>query len=280
VAAAGAFLGRLLLPGILVIALLVLSVRVIPQLSAGELVAAAQAVSAAVSHEPAVEAALTGALRKAPPGQDPATRKSQLDKDVPAYEAALATIQSDEGRLAAAEQHLNLLGFVSLRNRAALSSQHQRVADTLSGVRQADEALTAGLHQAQLSEAIAGASLDNAALSAAMGRGDLTAADAAYQAGVPKLERAFSLAQSPDLAPGTLQYVSAFKDVVETSEKVVQAAQAKDQAALRTYNAQLQASARVLAAVDVAALEDWRITKYQPIADAYRAALRSAAESS
>ncbi len=255
--------------------LLLLVFQIVPGFASGQITLSEQTLSAILAHQRTVDAALSDFLKKSPIAGQPdlAAVKSQLEE----LDGALSLVRGDEAGLQPVDQFLQWLSFVTISNRPALVLHRQRTQSTLSGLQQADVALAAGVDQGKMRQALLGAWGDFLTMDAAITRRDYAAADALYPSATQKVQLALALAQQPNMPPRTLELVTAYQDRLDSTEKLVQAGQAKDAAGMQKYQALIQSAGKAISLFDLNAMQDWTIRTYQPLVDGFRAAMKSAA---
>lgn len=257
------------------IVLLLVLFGVLPALASGQISGAEQAISQAVSHEKKVDSAFTDFFKTGSSSTDPAAQSAELHRQVQNVADALALVQSDEAALNSADQRLAIMSWVALSKHGAIVNERARLATALKGLQQADQALTAGANQGKVVEALFDAAVDYAKMAAAVTRHDLAGAGAPYPDAHEKVQLALSLDSGPGIPAGFDKELKAFDDVLNDTEQMVQAIQAKDSAGTQKYAALVQSALKAMTAAANTIPSDYNTKTYQPMQDAYHGALKS-----
>ena len=195
-------------------------------------------------------------------------------KDLQSIDNALAIVQADEAALRGADQRLVVLQFVAPPSGAAIGGERQRLKTALDGLKQADEALTAGSNQGKVMMPALDAMIDFTKMYAAIGKHDLAGAGAPYPDAQQKLQLALSLDHAPGVPDALAKQISAFNDLVNNTESLVQAI-AKDAAATKKYSDAVQAGLKTLTALEAALPADYEVKTYAHLQKGYDAAMKS-----
>src|SRR5438067_1440291 len=204
-------------------------------------------------------------------GVTPALASSQIA----GADQALAIVQADEAALRGADQRLVVLQFVAPPSGAAIAAERQRLKTALDGLKQADEALTAGSNQGKVMMPALDAMIDFTKMYAAIGKHDLAGAGAPYPDAQQKLQLALSLDHAPGVPDALAKQISAFNDLVNNTESLVQAIANKDAAATKKNSDAVQAGLKTLTALEAALPADHEVKTYAHLQKGYDAAMKS-----
>ncbi|TMF56345.1 MAG: hypothetical protein E6I16_14205, partial [Chloroflexi bacterium] len=254
------------------VGLIVLLLGVTPALASSQIAGADQAVASAVIHQSKVDAGFATFFAPDSSTTDLASVKAQALKDLQSIDSALAIVQADESTLRGADQRLVVLQFVAPASGDAIAAERQRLKTALDGLKQADEALTAGSNQGKVMVPALDAMIDFSKMYAAIGKHDLAGAGAPYPDAQQKLQLAMSLDHAPGVPDALAKQVSAFNDLVNNTESLVQAIANKDAAATKSYSAAVQAGLKTLTALVAALPADYEVKTYAHLQKGYDAA--------
>jgi hypothetical protein len=258
----------------IVIGVFVLEFMILPLVTATQVSAAAEAITAAIHHQPSVDAAITTFLKPQPTQNTSIDQdKAQLQKEQQQLESALATLQGDESSLSGLDQRLNILGLITLPSHASATAQRARVDRALNGLRDADQALTAGINQMKLLAPMLDATSDYLKMSAGIAQHNLAAAGAPYPDAQQKLQDAAQLDQAPGIAPIQQAEVKVFAQLVNDTEQMILAIQNKDTAGTRKYAAAVQADGKQLASYSDSALDTYNTKTFGALQKSYDSAM-------
>ena len=257
------------------IGLIVLLFGVMPALASSQIAGGDQAVATAVIHQSKVDAGFATFFAPDSKATDLAAIKAQAVKDSQSVNNALAIVQADESALRGVDQRLLVLQFVSPASGAAIAGERRRLKTALDGLKQADEALTAGSNQAKVMLPVLDAMIDFTKMYAAIGKHDLAGAGAPYPDAHEKLEVALSLDHAPGVPDALAKQLSAFNDLVNNTESLVQAISNKDAAATKRYSDAVQAGIKTLTALQAALPADYEVKTYAHLQKGYDAAIKS-----
>src|SRR5437773_702985 len=258
-----------------VVGLSVLLLGVTPALASSQIAGADQAVATAVIHESNIDARSASFLAPDSSATDLAGLKAQAVKDLQSIDNALAIVQADEAALRGADQRLVVLQFVAPPSGAAIAAERQRLKTALDGLKQADEALTAGSNQGKVMMPALDAMIDFTKMYAAIGKHDLAGAGAPYPDAQQKLQLALSLDHAPGVPDALAKQISAFNDLVNNTESLVQAIANKDAAATKKNSDAVQAGLKTLTALEAALPADYEVKTYAHLQKGYDAAMKS-----
>jgi len=257
------------------VGLLVLLFGVTPALATSQVAGADQAVATAVIHQSKVDAGFASFFAPDSSAKDLAGLKAQAVKDLQSVNNALAIVQADESALRGADQRLLVLQFVAPASGAAIAQERQRLKTALDGLKQADEALTAGSNQGKVMMPALDAMIDFTKMYAAIGKHDLAGAGAPYPDAQQKLELAMSLDHAPGVPDALAKQISAFNDLVNNTESLVQAIANKDAAATKKSSDAVQAGLKTLTALEGALPADYEVKTYAHLQKGYDDAIKS-----
>ena len=258
-----------------VVGLMVLLLGVTPALASSQIAGADQAVATAVIHQSKIDAGFASFFAPDSSATDLAGLKAQAVKDLQSIDNALAIVQADEAALRGADQRLVVLQFVAPPSGAAIAAERQRLKTALDGLKQADEALTAGSNQGKVMMPALDAMIDFTKMYAAIGKHDLAGAGAPYPDAQQKLQLAMSLDHAPGVPDALAKQISAFNDLVNNTESLVQAIANKDAAATKKYSDAVQAGLKTLTALEAALPADYEVKTYAHLQKGYDAAMKS-----
>ena len=258
-----------------VVGLMVLLLGVTPALASSQIAGADQAVATAVIHQSKIDAGFASFFAPDSSATDLAGLKAQAVKDLQSIDNALAIVQADEAALRGADQRLVVLQFVAPPSGAAIAAERQRLKTALDGLKQADEALTAGSNQGKVMMPALDAMIDFTKMYAAIGKHDLAGAGAPYPDAQQKLQLALSLDHAPGVPDALAKQISAFNDLVSNTESLVQAIANKDAAATKKNSDAVQAGLKTLTALEAALPADYEVKTYAHLQKGYDAAMKS-----
>jgi len=257
------------------VGVIVLLLGVTPALASSQIAGADQAVATALIHQSKVDAGFATFFASDSSATDPPSLKAQALKDLQSIDNALAIVQADESTLRGADQRLLVLQFVAPASGAAIAAERQRLKTALDGLKQADEALTAGSNQGKVMVPALDAMIDFTKMYAAIGKHDLAGAGAPYPDAQQKLQLAMSLDHAPGVPDALAKQISAFNDLVNNTESLVQAIANKDAAATKRYSDAVQAGLKTLTALEAALPADYEVKTYAHLQKGYDAAIKS-----
>src|SRR5436309_1781258 len=258
-----------------VVGLMVLLLGVTPALASSQIAGADQAVATAVIHQSKIDAGFASFFAPDSSATDLAGLKAQAVKDLQSIDNALAIVQADEAALRGADQRLVVLQFVAPPSGAAIAAERQRLKTALDGLKQADEALTAGSNQGKVMMPALDAMIDFTKMYAAIRKHDPAGARAPYPDAQQKLQLALSLDHAPGVPDALAKQISAFNDLVNNTESLVQAIANKDAAATKKNSDAVQAGLKTLTALEAALPADYEVKTYAHLQKGYDAAMKS-----
>jgi len=255
--------------------LIVLLFGIMPALASSQIAGGDQALATAIIHQSKVDAGFASLFAPDSKVTDLAAIKAQAVKDAQSVNGALAIVQADESDLRGVDQRLLVLQFVSPASGASIAGERQRLKTALDGLKQADEALTAGSNQAKVMLPVLDAMIDFTKMYAAIGKHDLAGAGAPYPDAQQKLELALSLDHAPGVPDALAKQLTAFNDLVNNTESLVQAISNKDAAATKKYSDAVQAGIKTLTALQAALPADYEVKTFAHLQKGYDAAITS-----
>jgi hypothetical protein len=257
------------------VVLLVLLFGVMPAIATGQISAANQTLTAAASHQAKVDAVFAQIVSSSNSSTDPATLKTQVAKLATLFNDGLTLVQSDEAALNSVDQRLSLIKWGAPSKGAQISSERQRLAAALAGLKQADKAMSAAVNESKVLQPYLDALLDYAKMGAALAKHDLVGAGAPYPDAQQKMELAMSLTGAPGLAPQIAKQVSSFNDVLTNTESLIQAIQAKDPAGIKKYTDATNAALKAMSSPEETLPADYESKTFGPMQKAYDAAMKA-----
>jgi hypothetical protein len=254
---------------------LVLVVGVIPVVASSQISAAKDSLVAAASHQAKVDDAFTQFFNAKSYTGDPNTFKTQFDKQAKSFNDGLTLVKSDEGALQGLDQRLSIIQWLAPSKRAAISAQRNRLNNALLGLKQADQALTAAVNEANVIQPYTEALVDYTKIAAAVAKRDLAAAGAPYPDAQQKIQLAMSNSHAAGLPPQIAKQVSSFNDVLTNTESLVQAIQAKDNAGIKKSTDAINAALKAMSSPDETVPADYESKTFGPMQKAYDAAMKT-----
>jgi hypothetical protein len=254
---------------------LVLVVGVIPAVASSQISAAKDSLVAAASHQAKVDDAFTQFFNAKSYTGDPNTFKTQFDRQAKTFNDGLTLVKSDEGALQGLDQRLSIIQWVAPSKRAAISAQRNRLNNALLGLKQADQALTAAVNEANVIQPYTDALVDYTKIAAAVAKRDLAAAGAPYPDAQQKIQLAMSNSHAAGLPPQIAKQVSSFNDVLTNTESLVQAIQAKDNAGIKKSTDAINAALKAMSSPAETVPPDYESKTFGPMQKAYDAAMKT-----
>jgi hypothetical protein len=258
-----------------VVVLLVLVFGVMPAVATSQISAANKSLTTAASHQAKVDAVFSQLIGSSNSSSDPAALKTQFAKLATSFNGGLALVQSDEAALNGADQSLSILKWGAPTTSAQITSERQRLAAALTGLKQADKAMSAAVNEAKVIQPYLDSLIDYAQMSAALAKHDLVGAGAPYPDAQQKIELAMSLSGAPGLAPQIAKQVSSFNDVLTNTESLIQSIQAKDPAGIKKFTDATNAALKAMSSADETLPADYETKTFGPMQKAYDAAMKA-----
>ncbi len=255
------------------VALLIVALGVFPAIATSQISAANQSLTAVVAHQPGVDAGLSSFFSADPNSTDLNVLKAAEAKKATAINAALASVQADESALNGVDQRLGILSVVAIPSGPAIAAERTQIQAALSGLKQADAALTAGSNMARVLLPLYDLKIDYAKMSAALNRHDLAGAGAPYPDALQKLQQAQSAAQGAGVPTVLAQEVSGMGSLLDSTESLIQSIQNKDAAGVKKYSDAVQVGLKTIASLSLAS--DYELKTFGPNQKAYDAAVKA-----
>jgi hypothetical protein len=243
--------------------------------ASSQISAAKDSLVAAASHQAKVDDAFTQFFNAKSYTGDPNTFKTQFDKQAKSFNDGLTLVKSDEGALQGLDQRLSIIQWLAPSKRAAISAQRNRLNNALLGLKQADQALTAAVNEANVIQPYTEALVDYTKIAAAVAKRDLAAAGAPYPDAQQKIQLAMSNSHAAGLPPQIAKQVSSFNDVLTNTESLVQAIQAKDNAGIKKSTDAINAALKAMSSPAETVPPDYESKTFGPMQKAYDAAMKT-----
>jgi hypothetical protein len=266
---------RVLYGAVGILALLIVLFGITPVLASGQISAGNQALTTAAAHQSRVDAVFAQFLGAQSNTNDPNTMKVQFDKLSTSFNDGLALVQSDEAALNSADQRLTILQFITPSKGAAITSERQRLDAALTGLKQADTAMTAAVNEAKVIQPYIDALIDYGKMGTALAKHDLVTAGALYPDAQSKAQTAISLAGAPGLPPQIAKQLKSFNDLLTATESLIQAIQAKNSADIKKYTDQANVAIKAMSSADETLPADYQSKTFGPMQKAYDAAMKA-----
>jgi hypothetical protein len=266
---------RLAIGLVVLIVLLVVFFTVTPAVASGQITTANQALKTAASRQEKVDVTFAQAFTLRTSPADPNAARVQFDKLAKTFNDGLALVQSDEAALTSVDQRLTILKWVAPSKSASIADARHRLSAALSGLKQADQALTAAANEVRVIQPYDEALSDYAKIGAALAKRDLVGAGAPYPDAQQKIELAISYSHAAGLPPQIAKQVSSFSDVLMNTESLVQAIQNKDAAGIKKYTDARNASLTAMASAEETVPADYETKTFGPMQKAYDAAMKA-----
>jgi len=258
-----------------VLALLIVLFGITPVLASSQISSGTQALTTAASHQSRVDAVFVQFMGAQSNTSDPNAMKAEFDKLAPSFNNGLALVQSDEAALNSSDQRLSILQWVTPSKGAAITSERHRVEAALAGLKQADTALTAAVNEAKVIQPYIDAMLDYTKMGAALAKHDLVGAGALYPDAQAKVQTAISLAGAPGLPPQIGKQLNSFNELLNATESLIQAIQAKNSADIKKYTDAMQAALKAMSSAAETMPADYESKTFGPMQKAYDAAMKA-----
>ena len=143
------------------------------------------------------------------------------------------------------------------------------------GLKQADQALTAAVNEAKVIQPYIDALIDYAKIGAALAKHDLVGAGAPYPDAQQKIDLAVSNSHAAGLPPQIAKQVSSFSDVLQNTESLIQAIQAKDAAGIKKSTDAMNAALKAMSTPEETLPADYEAKTFAPMQKAYDAAMKA-----
>jgi hypothetical protein len=255
------------------VAALVLIGGILPAVASSQISSADQALAIASTHQSKVEGGFASLFAPHLSTNDLNVIQTQAVKDAQSVNGALAIVRADEAALDGANLRLMILQWLAPPSRSAIARERVRLSTGRDGLGQADMALTAGANQAKVLLPVYDAMIGFTKMYTAMGKRDLAGAGAPYPDAHRKVQLAMSLDHAPGVPEALAKEVSAFNDLLNNIESLVQAIQSKDAAGTKKYSDAVQAGLKTMSTLPKTIPADYQIKTYGPMQKAYDRAM-------
>jgi len=257
------------------LALLIVLFGITPGLASSQISTGTQALTTAASHQSRVDAVFLQFLSAQSTTSDPNAMKAQFDKLATSFNGGLSLVQSDEAALNSTDQRLSLLQWVTPSKGADIRTERVRLAAALTGLKQADTAMSAAVNEAKVMGPYLDALIDYSKMGAALAKHDLVGAGALYPDAQAKAQMAISLAGAPGLPPQIAKQLNSFNDVLNNAESLIQAIQAKNAADIKKYTDAMNAALKAMSSAAETLPADYLSKTFGPMQKAYDAAMKA-----
>lgn len=255
------------------LALLIVLFGVLPSVASGQISAANQAITTALSHQSKVDAGFATMFAPDSKATDLNVIKAQGTKIIQSINGSLAIVQADESALSSVDGRLSILQWVALPSRNAITGERLRLKAALDGLKHADTGLTAGSNMGKVVLPTYDAMIDFTNMYTALGKHDLVGAAAPYPDAQTKLQQAISQDQLPGVPAVVAKQLTALSSLLDNTESLIQAIQNKDNASIKKYSDAVQAGLKTLSAASLPT--DYEQKTYGSEQKAYDAAMKS-----
>ena len=257
------------------VVVLVLFVGVLPAVASSQISTANQSLKTAASHQDKIDAALTQAFTLRNTTSDPVAAKTQFDKLSKSLVDGLNLVRSDEGAVTSVDQRLTFLQWLAPSKAAGISAVRNRINGAMAGLKQADQALTAAVNETKVIQPYNDALIDYGKIGAALAKHDLVGAGAPYPDAQQKIDLAVSNSHAAGLPPQIAKQVSSFSDVLQNTESLIQAIQAKDTAGVKKSTDAMNAALKAMSTPEETVPADYEAKTFAPMQKAYDAAMKA-----
>jgi hypothetical protein len=255
------------------LALLIVLFGILPAVASGQISAANQAITTAVSHQSKVDAGFASMFTPDSNATDLKVIKAQGTKIIQSIDGSLAIVQADESALNSVDGRLSILQWVALPSGGAITAERLRLKTALDSLKHADTGLTAGSNMGKVVLPTYDAMIDFTNMYTALGKHDLVGAAAPYPDAQAKLQQAISQDQLPGVPAAVAKQLTALSSLLDNTESLIQAIQSKDNAGIKKYSDAVQAGLKTLSADSLPA--DYEQKTYGSEQKAYDAAMKS-----
>jgi hypothetical protein len=247
-----------------------------PMLVTANLKATDQAVSAVVGHQAGIDTAVSQAFTATnkDPMADTAGAQAAMDARLSTTQAALDQIKADENTINTVDQHLALLSPVSGARSSSIATARQHLHTAAVALQKSDQVLTGFVNQFRQIEQVYAAITVWKAMSDDLAKHDPATALSRYADAQQKEQAALTASTASDIPPAAVAYTKNFQVVLDNTQKLAEATQAKDNAGAAKSNAAMQAAVRAQQYDSNGGLA-WNLKAFQPLLDAYHAAIRA-----
>ena len=257
------------------VVVLVLFVGVLPAVASGQISAAMQSLKTAASHQNKIDTVFAQAFTLRSSTSDPVAAKAQFDKVATSLNDGLSLVRSDEQAVTSVEQRLTILQWLAPSKGAGISAARNRINGAMVGLKQADQALTAAVNETKVIQPYNDALIDYGKIGAALAKHDLVGAGAPYPDAQQKIDLAVSNSHAAGLPPQIAKQVSSFSDVLQNTESLIQAIQAKDAAGIKKSTDTMNAALKAMSTPEETVPADYEAKTFAPLQKAYDAAMKA-----
>jgi len=254
---------------------LVLFFGVLPAVASGQISSANQSLKAAASHQDKIDAAFAQAFTLRNNVSDPVVAKAQFDKVAKSLNDGLSLVRSDEQALTSVEQRLAILQWVAPSKGAGIAGARNRLNGAIVGLKQADQALTAAVNETKVIQPYNDALIDYGKIGAALAKHDLVGAGAPYPDAQQQIDLALSNSHAAGLPPQIAKQVGSFSDVLQNTESLIQAIQAKDTAGIKKSTDAINAALKAMSTPEETVPADYEAKTFGPMQKGYDAAMKA-----
>jgi hypothetical protein len=257
------------------VVVLVLFIGVLPAVALGQLSTASQSLKTAAAHQDKIDAAFAQAFTLRNNTSDPVAAKTQFDKVAKSLNEGLSLLRSDEQAVTSVEQRLTILQWLAPWKGAGITASRNRINGAMLGLKQADQALTAAVNETKVIQPYNDALIDYGKIAAALAKRDLVGAGAPYPDAQQKIDLAVSNSHAAGLPPQIAKQVSSFSDVLQNTESLIQAIQAKDTAGIKKSTDAINAALKAMSTPEETVPADYEAKTFAPMQKAYDAAMKA-----
>jgi hypothetical protein len=257
------------------VVVLVLFVGVLPAVATSQISSANQSLKTAASHQDKVDAVFVQAFTLRSTTSDPVAAKAQFDKLAKSFNDGLSLVRSDEQTVTSVDQRLTVLQWLAPSKGAGVKAARNRLNGAMVGLKQADQALTAAVNETKVIQPYNDALIDYGKIGAALAKHDLVGAGAPYPDAQQKIDLAVSNSHAAGLPPQIAKQVSSFSDVLQNTESLIQAIQAKDTAGIKKSTDAMNAALKAMSTPDETVPADYEAKTFAPMQKAYDAAMKA-----
>jgi hypothetical protein len=257
------------------VVVLVLFFGVIPAVATGQISAATQPLKMAASHQDKIDSAFAQAFTLRNATTDPVVAKAQFDKVAKSLNDGLSLVRSDEQTVTSVEQRLAILQWLAPSKGGGITTARSRLNGALVGLKQADEGLAAAVNETKVIQPYNDALIDYGKIGAALAKHDLVGAGAPYPDAQQKIDLAVSNSHAAGLPPQIAKQVSSFSDVLQNTESLIQAIQAKDAAGIKKSTDAVNAALKAMSTPEETVPADYEAKTFAPMQKAYDAAMKA-----
>src|ERR1700674_90612 len=257
------------------VVVLVLFVGVLPAVASSQISSANQSLKTAASHQEKIDAVFIQAFTLRTNTSDPVAAKTQFDKLAKSFNDGLSLVRSDEQAVTSVQQRLAILQWLAPSKGAGIAAARNRLNGAMTGLKQADQALTAAVNEVNVVQPYVAAFNDSTKMIAALNKRDLVGAGAPYPDAQQKIDLAVSSSHAAGVPPQMAKQVSSLSDVLTNTESLVQAIQAKDAAGIKKYTDAMNGALKAMSTPEETVPADYEAKTFAPMQKAYDAAMKA-----